>query len=172
MRLADLDRYSLVGGFGGSVANYNVQDLLSNIGMNPYVTKRGEFKADPNPFEPMLDMDKEKLTALNNAINQELIELMFSMREKKLKEGGLQDTKQFGKKLTDSARLTPEELLKLGMIDGIDLYENIKETTAPGVKEIKCNLPLITLRGLMGRGKGPIAARNSLEGMLSQRLSS
>ena len=61
--------------------------------------------------------------------------------------------------------MTLEELTKLGLIDGIANYREMKEKLVGEVKDLEIDLPSFDIRGSTNFGKS-----NSLENMLKNRF--
>jgi ClpP class serine protease len=129
-----------------------------------HIEKLGSRKASPNPFEPIDEESKQKMTNYVRLKSEDLIERLFQSRQKKIEAAGL-DFTSFRQQIQKSSHFRGEDLMKLGLVDGLGTYQDSKRENHVEAKDLHLWVPYQSdpfFRGTHSQG--------DLEGILATRF--
>lgn len=134
------DESSIVGSIGVASAGFGFQNLLEKIGVERRVHTIGERKMALDPFQPEREEDVERLTALQQDVQDSFVALVKERRGNRIKKAG--------DSLFTGEFWSGKQALELGLVDGLsDLRTRMREMLGKRVR-----LKLVTPpRGLFAR---------------------
>lgn len=160
-----LDQHSLVGDIGFQYVYDNWQDLFKNyLDADVKIHKLGKNKASPNPLEPLDEHAKLKMTNYAKIKSEDLLERLFSYRQKKIEAAGL-DFTSFKQTIERTSHFRGEDLVKLGLVDGLATYQDGKRLNHVDAKDLHLWVPYQSDPLFKGSH-----SRSDLEGSLASRF--
>ncbi|MCX7794344.1 MAG: signal peptide peptidase SppA [Thermodesulfovibrionales bacterium] len=122
---------SITGGIGVIAMKFNIEKLMSKIGIQHEVVKSGDKKDSWSPFRPSSPEEKDIFQKIIDELHTRFLSVIQENRKELIKSEDL-------KTLADGRVYTAEQALKAKLIDKIgymdDIIEDIKER---GIKDIR-----------------------------------
>ncbi len=110
------DPGSLVGSIGVIFSFAEIKDLLSKIGVKPFVFKSGKFKDVGSPFREPTEEEKKLIEALLKDIHTQFVEDVAKARNLKVEDVS---------KIADGRIFTGREALSLKLVDGLLTLDDV-----------------------------------------------
>lgn len=123
---------SITGSIGVIAMKFNVEALMSKIGIQHEVVKSGDKKDFWSPFRHSTPEEKEIFQGIINELYERFLKVIHTNRKTRLKMEDL-------KNLADGRVFTSDQALKEGLIDGISYIDGIVEDLKnyKGLKEVR-----------------------------------
>lgn len=142
-----------------------MQDLMKeHLHASVHIMKMGSRKATPNPLEPIDEQAKAKMTNLAKVKSDDLIERLFTSRQKKIEANG-HTFESFRDLIVKSSHLRGEDLVKAGLVDGLATYQEGKRQNHVDAKDLHLWVPFQS--DPIFRGSH---SKRELEGILATRF--
>lgn len=138
--MANPDKFSLVGDFGSHSRYLNAVGSLEQLGIGLTITRKGEDKAKPNPFEELEPRHQQFMEEHTSLKDQELFSALYKLKEKQLKHRGI-SFEDFKAKLLSKPVIDLNDLASMGCLDGFDYLDDRLKAVADGVKQYNILVP-------------------------------
>jgi protease-4 len=122
----------VTGNIGVVAMNFNVEGLLSKLGIQEETIKSGEKKDMWSPFRPSTPEEKEIIQTIINSLHERFVNVVFAGRHALLSKGEI-------KRLADGRIFTADQALEMKLVDRIGYLDdaiaemkdslNLKEAT-------------------------------------------
>lgn len=126
------DPLTITGSIGVITESYNIEGLLSKIGVSMEVYKSGEYKDIFSPYRPATDEERAMNQAMVDRIYERFVEVVAEGRKK---------TVESVKEFADGRVFLPQDALLLGMVDRVcyvdEVYEDIRAKIGDNASFVK-----------------------------------